>query len=115
MERAIHIYSINREKMGENSPDNFLIKFNPPLNLNPNMKYSLAIDRLTMTYSWYNITSSYKNNSIKYTNDRGVNWYTINFKDGMYSYTDINDYLQQYTEQKNHNTTDSQGNTKISY
>ena len=57
------------------------------------MKHSLAIDRLTMTYSWYNIRSDYKNNAIKYTNDRGANWYTITFKDGMYSYTDINDYL----------------------
>ena len=110
MERAIHISSINREKTGENRPDNFLIKFNPPLNLNPDMKHSLAIDRLTMTYSWYNIRSSYKNNTIKYTNDRGVNWYTITFKDGMYSYTDINDYLHQYMEQKSHHTTDSQGN-----
>ena len=100
MERAIHISSINREKTGENSPDNFITKFNPPLNLNPDMKHSLAIDRLTMTYSWYNIRSSYKNNTIKYTSDRGVNWYTITFKDGMYSYTDINDYLQQYMEQK---------------
>ena len=113
MERAIHISSINREKTGKNRPDNFIIKFNPPLNLNPDMKHSLAIDRLTMTYSWYNIRSDYKNNTIKYTNDRGVNWYTITFKDGMYSYTDINDYLHQYMEQKNHHTTDSQGNKKF--
>ena len=77
------------------------------------MKHSLAIDRLTMTYSWYNIRSDYKNNKIKYTNDRGVNWYTITFKDGMYSYIDINDYLHQYMEQKNQHTTDSRGNKKF--
>ena len=64
MERAIHISSINREKTGENRPDNFLIKFNPPLKLDREMQHSLAIDRLTMTYSWYNIRSSYKNNTI---------------------------------------------------
>ena len=28
---------------------------------------------------------SYKNNTIKYTNDRGVNWNTVVFKDGMIS------------------------------
>ena len=105
MERAIHISSINREKTGENRPDNFLIKFNPPLSLNPDMKHSLAIDRLTMTYSWYNIRSSYKNNTIKYTNDGGVNWYTITFKDGMYSYTDIHEYIEQYLKPNNHHTT----------
>ena len=110
MARAIHISSINREKTGENRPDNFLLKFNPPLKLDPEMKHSIAIDRLTMNYSWYNIRSSYKNNTIKYTNDRGVNWYTITFKDGMYSYTDINEYLRQYMEQKNHHTTDQRGN-----
>ena len=48
MERAIHISSKNREKTVENRPDNLIIKFNPPLNLNPDMKHSLAIDRLTM-------------------------------------------------------------------
>ena len=99
MERAIHI-----------SSDTFLIKFKPSLKLAPEMKHSLAIDRLTMTYSWYNIRSSYNNNTIKYTNDRGANWNTVTFKDGMYSYTDINDYLHQYMERQNHHTTDQQGN-----
>ena len=110
MERAIHISSINREKTGENRPDNFLIKFNPTLKLGRAMQHSLAIDRLTMTYSWYNIRSSYNNNTIKYSNDRGANWNTVTFKDGMYSYTDINDYLHQYMEKQNHHTTNQQGN-----
>ena len=44
MERAIHISSINREKTGENRPDNFLIKFKPSLKLDPEMNHSLAID-----------------------------------------------------------------------
>ena len=87
-----------------------MIKFKPHLKLDPEMKHFLAIDRLTMTYSWYNIRSSYKNNTIKYTNDRGANWNTITFKDGMYSYTDINDYLHQYMENQNHHTTDQGGN-----
>ena len=110
MARAIHISSINREKTGENRPDNFLIKFNPPLKLELEKSHSLAIDRFTMTYSWYNIRSSNKNNTIKYSNDRGVNWNTVTFKDGIYSYTDINEYLRQYMEQKNHHSTDQRGN-----
>ena len=56
MERAIHISSIKREKTGENRPDNFIIKFNPSLKLDPEKKHFLAIDRLTMTYSWYIIS-----------------------------------------------------------
>ena len=110
MERAIHISSIKREKTGENRPDNFIIKFNPSLKLNPEKKHFLAIDRLTMTYSWYNIRSSYKNNTIKYTNNGGTNWYTITFKDGMYSYSDINDYIKKYMQLRNHHATDGRGN-----
>ena len=58
MERAIYISSINRTKAGENRPDNFLIKFNRPLKLDPEKNHSLAIDRLTMTYSWYKLSEA---------------------------------------------------------
>ena len=50
-ERAIHISSVNREKVGTNRSDDFTIKFNPPLVLDPEMKHELALDRLSMTYS----------------------------------------------------------------
>ena len=107
-ERVIHISSINREKIGESSPGNFIIKFKPSLKLDPEKKHKLAVDRISMTYSWYNIRSDYGNNKIKYTHD-GTTWQTITFTDGMYSYTDINDYIHQYMGQKSHHTTDSSG------
>ena len=68
-ERAIHISSINREKRGTSRPGDFTIKFNPSLKLDPEMKHQLALDRLSTTYSWYNIRSDYGNNKIKYTHD----------------------------------------------
>ena len=107
-ERAIHISSINREKRGTSRPGDFTIKFNPSLKLDPEMKHQLALDRLSMTYSWYNIRSDYGNNKIKYTHD-GRTWQTITFTDGMYSYSDINNYIHQYMAQKNHHSTDSKG------
>ena len=63
-ERAIHISSINREKRGTSKPGDFTIKFNPSLKLDPEKKHQLALDRLSMTYSWYNIRSDYGNNKI---------------------------------------------------
>ena len=96
-ERAIHISSINREKRGTSRPGDFTIKFNPSLKLDPEKKHQLALDRLSMTYSWYNIRSDYGNNKIKYTHD-GSTWQTITFTDGMYSYSDINDYIHQYRD-----------------
>ena len=56
-ERAIHISSVKREYRGENRPGDFTIKFNSPLKLDPEMKHELALDRLSMTYSLYNIRS----------------------------------------------------------
>ena len=41
-------------------------------------------------------------------------WQTITFTDGMYSYSDINDYIHQYMDQKSHHTTDSKGTKKYS-
>ena len=105
-ERAIHISSVNREKRGQDSP-------NPPLKLDPDLSHSIALDRLLMIYSWYNIRSNYKNNTIKYTHDAST-WQTITFVDGAYSYSDINDYIHQYMDQKNHHSTDSKGTKQYS-
>ena len=66
-----------------------------------------------MTYSWYNIRSSYGNNKIKYTHD-GTTWQTITFSDGMYSYSDLNDYIHQYMDQKSHHSTDPKGKKNYS-
>ena len=104
-ESAIHISSVKREQIGTNKPHYFLVKFNPPLKLDPEFRHFLALDRLSMTYSWYNIRSDYKNNTIKYTHN-GSTWHTITFTDGMYSYSDINDYIHQYMNQKSHHSTD---------
>ena len=112
-ESAIHISSVKREKIGVNKPHDFQVKFNPPLKLDPEFKHFLALDRLSMTYSWYNIRSSYGNNKIKYTHD-GTTWNTITFSDGMYSYSDLNDYIHQYMDQKSHHSTDSKGKKNYS-
>ena len=105
-ERAINIFSVNRQKIGASKPGEFTIRFNPSLKLDPGMKHELALESLSMIYSWYNIGRDYSNNTIKYSTDKGNSWETITFVDGMYSYSDINDYIHQYMEQKNHHTTD---------
>ena len=105
-ERAIHISSVNREKIGTSKAEDFLIKFNPILKLRDDMINEIAVDRLTMTYSWHNINPEYQNNVIKYSTDSGQTWETVTFVDGMYSYTDLNEYIHQYMDSKNHKTGD---------
>ena len=62
-----------------------------------------------MTYSWHNISSQYKDNTIKYSTDGGTSWETVTFVHGMYTYSDLNDYIHQYMDKKGHKTTDKNG------
>ena len=94
-ERAINISSINRQKIGQSHPEDFVIKFDPSMHLDTEMHHELAVDRVSMTYSWHNINAEYGNKTIKYSKDNGANWKTITFVDGMYSYDDLSDYINQ--------------------
>ena len=49
-ERAIHISSVDRQKIGTNKAEDFIIKFDPVLKLQNNMTHELALDKVTMTY-----------------------------------------------------------------
>ena len=54
-ERAIHISSVDRQKIGQNKAEDFIIKFDPVLKLKNDMTHEIALDKVTMTYSWHNI------------------------------------------------------------
>ena len=95
MERAIHISSVNRQKIGKSTPQDFKIKFDPVMHLSNDMKHEIAVDRVSMTFSWHNIKSEYGNNIIKYSKDNGSIWKQINIIDGMYSYDDLSDYINE--------------------
>ena len=76
-----------------------MIKFMPPIYLSEEKRCGIALDRLSMTFSWHHINITYGNNQIKYSNDTGSTWETISFVDGMYSYDDLNDYIQSAVSQ----------------
>ena len=94
MQRAIHISSINRQKIGRSNPQDFAIKFDPVMHLSNEMHHELAVDRVSMTYSWHHINTEYNNKTIKYSKD-GNTWKPIDFVDGMYSYDDISEYINK--------------------
>ena len=114
-EFLLRFSSKSREKVGASFSHDFTTKFNRPIELSYNMKHEMAMGSLTMTYSWYNITQSYGNNQIKYSNDNGVNWETITFIDGMYSYDDIDEYIKKYMKDKGHFVKDKDGNDTKEY
>ena len=48
-ERAIHISSVDRQKIGKNKAEDFIIKFYPILKLESNMTHEFALDKASMT------------------------------------------------------------------
>ena len=106
-ERAIHISSVNRQKIGQNKAEDFIIKFDPVLKLQNDMTHEIALDKVTMTNGWHNILEQYQNNKIKYSPDGRNQWETVTFIDGVYTYSDLNDYLHQYMKKNGHKTTDA--------
>ena len=53
------------------------------------MKHSLAVYRISMTYSWYNIGSEFGNNTFKYSSDSESSWRTVTIAPGVYSFDDL--------------------------
>ena len=106
-EITIHISSVDRQKIGKKKAEDFIIKFDPVLKLRNNMTHEFALDKVTMTYSWHNISDKYQNNEMKYSPDGGNLWETVKFIDGMYTYSDLNDYLHHYMKKKGHKRTDA--------
>ena len=45
-ERAIHISSVNRQKIGKNKAEDFIIKFDSVLKLQNNMTHKLVMDKV---------------------------------------------------------------------
>ena len=101
-ERVLFISSVDREKIGISKCEDFIIKYDPPIILPQNMKHEIAVDKVSMTYSWNNIRPQYNNNVIKYSSDNGQSFHEISFPSGMYSYNDINDYIHEIMKSNNH-------------
>ena len=47
-ERAIHISSVDRQKIRKNKAGDFIIEFDPVLKLQNNTTHKLALDKVTM-------------------------------------------------------------------
>lgn len=47
---------------------------------------------------------AFENSTIKYSVDGRTNWETITFVNGMYSYTDLDDYIHEFMRKQGHAT-----------
>ena len=81
-------------KNGKGKSSNFTIKLNPPVKLDPNRDYMVALVNSELWYSWYNVTTS--NNNFKYFN--GKKWATVEVPPGAYNIKDINTEIENFNE-----------------
>ena len=114
-EFLLRFSSKNRQKVGVSLSHDFTTRFNNPIKLSYDMKHELAVRTISMTYSWYNIRAIYGDNKIKYSHNKGTDWETITFVDGMYSYDDIDSYIKKYMKNKGHLVKDADDDGEKEY
>ena len=78
--------------VSDNKTD-FTTRFNPPIELDRNRSYEMALVNLETYYSFPNIDSTI--NHFKYSPDSGTTWYDFRLPVGCYILKEINDTIQQ--------------------
>ena len=100
--------NLTRQNNGNQVSHDFTINVNPPLYLDEQKSYKAALNKLvTINYSWYNIVEAYDNNQIRWKK-KSEDWQTLTFPNGMYSYSDINSFLQAHTSRVDPRDKDSE-------
>ena len=93
MQKPLFISSKMSGSKGESH--DFIIKFNPILYLPKNVY--VALDSISTEYGWFNVRDQYNNNIFYYTNNtttNPINWTPIPFKDGIYTYDQLNEQIR---------------------
>lgn len=92
MKRTFLSFSSNGGIEGSITHD-LTFKLIPDFVLDERAKYCVAVDSLPMSYSWYNISTKYNNNKLKYSADDGLTWNTITFPEGNFDYQDLDLFI----------------------
>ena len=99
MDREIVLSSYSVKDEGNNTPQDFITKFNKSLILDSNYQYAVGLNRIiNMSFTWFNVNSSYGNQLIKYSSDNGTTFHEITFPAGVWNYTDFNTYMKDITK-----------------
>ena len=80
----------------------FTVRFNQGIEFDKNKNYVVALGSIAMAYSWYNVSSKYNNNTLKYSQDSGRSWHTITIPNGNFSYQELNSYIQSEIASNGH-------------
>ena len=98
MQREIVLSSYSVKNEFNNKPEDFTTNFTRPIILENNKQYVIGLNRvINMSFTWFNINSSYGNQLIKYSSDNGSTFNNI-FPPGVWNYTDFNTYIKNITK-----------------
>lgn len=82
-----------------NKPSDFTIRYQRPIQLDPNKQYEVGLGRIvTMAFTWFNIASKLENQLIRYSSDGGTSWISITFPPGVWTYDDIDTFIRAKTK-----------------
>ena len=96
MDREIVLSSYSVKEIPCNKPGNFVTKFTRPIILPSNNEYQLGLNRLiNMSFTWFNVNPSYKNQTVAYSINNGSNFQDLTFPEGVWNYKDFDSYLKQ--------------------
>ena len=99
MDREIILSSYDVKGQGNNTPQNFTTKFNRPIILDRNYQYVVGLNKIiNMSFTWFNVNPSYKNQLIKYSYDSGSTFEEITFPAGVWNYTKFNTHIKDITK-----------------
>ena len=96
MDREMVLSSYFVKKIPSNKPENFVTKFTKPIILLSNNQYQPGLNRIiNMSFTWFNINLSYKNQTIAYSINNGSNFINLTFPPGVWKYNVFDSYLKQ--------------------
>ena len=99
MNRQLILSSHSVKNKNGNKPSDFMIKYTNPIILDPNRQYEIGLNRIiSMSFTWFNITSELKNQKIRFSSDGGNNWTDLVLNPGVWNYVDFNNFLKDNTK-----------------
>ena len=99
MDRQLILSSHSVKNQNGNKPSDFTIKYTNPIILDPNRQYEIGLNRIiSMSFTWFNITSELNNQKIRFSSDGGNNWTDLIFNSGVWNYIDFNTFLKDNTK-----------------
>ena len=99
MEREITRSSFSVKNERGNRPGDFTTRFKPTIVLDNNTNYYIGFNRtISMFFTWTTINAGYNNQKNAFSKDNGNSFTDIDFAQGVWTYTDLDNCIKEKTK-----------------